>query len=75
MLNSHSSLEIAFVSDMPAALETEVGTVFAPDAFPPGVVIFTIEPFLFFSLMEQPPVSCKLHQKALFLNLHSLFHQ
>ena len=25
----------AFVSDMPAALETEVGTVFAPDALPP----------------------------------------
>ena len=52
MLNADSSLEIAFVSDMPAALETEVGTVFAPDAFPPGVVIFTIEPILFFSLTE-----------------------
>ena len=34
---------MAFVSEMPAALETEVGTVFAPDAFPPGVVILTIE--------------------------------
>ena len=54
---------MAFVSDIPAALETEVGTVFAPDAFPPGVVIFTIEPFYLFSLMEQPPGSYKLHQK------------
>ena len=48
MLNLLNSFDEAFVKDMPAARETEVGIEFAGDAFPPGVVIFIIDPPPFF---------------------------